>query len=70
MKLKNLFKMLAITLLICLSVQVSSYAMDDPEYDGIQYGAAFDAMTTVIYNKDGILVDHTMVNHLKKEIHG
>lgn len=49
--------MLAITLLICLSVQVSSYAMDDPEYDGIQYGAAFDAMTTVIYNKDGILVD-------------
>ena len=57
MKLKNLFKMLAITLLICLSVQVSSYAMDDPEYDGIQYGAAFDAMTTVIYNKDGILVD-------------
>lgn len=57
MKLKNLFKMLAIALLICLSVQVSSYAMDYPEYDGIQYGAAFDAMTTVIYNKDGILVD-------------
>lgn len=57
MKLKNLFKMLAITLLICLSAQVSSYAMYDPEYDGIQYGAAFDAMTTVIYNKDGILVD-------------
>ena len=49
--------MLAIALLICLSVQVSSYAMDYPEYDGIQYGAAFDAMTTVIYNKDGILVD-------------
>lgn len=49
--------MLAIALLICLSVQVNSYAMDYPEYDGIQYGAAFDAMTTVIYNKDGILVD-------------
>ncbi|MBS5964645.1 MAG: hypothetical protein KIA07_03135 [Finegoldia magna] len=57
MKLKNLFKMLAIALLICLSVQVSSYAMDYPEYDGIEYNAAFDAMTTVIYNKDGILVD-------------
>ena len=57
MKVKNLFKMLAIALLICLSVQVNSYAMDYPEYDGIQYGAAFDAMTTVIYNKDGILVD-------------
>lgn len=49
--------MLAIALLICSSAQVSSYAMDYPEYDGIQYGAAFDAMTTVIYNKDGILVD-------------
>lgn len=49
--------MLAIALLICLSVQVSSYAMDYPEYDGIEYNAAFDAMTTVIYNKDGILVD-------------
>lgn len=57
MKLKNLFKMLAITLLICLSAQVGSYAMYDPEYDGIEYNAAFDAMTTVIYNKDGILVD-------------
>lgn len=57
MKLKNLFKMLAIALLICLSAQVSSYAMYDPEYDGIEYNAAFDAMTTVIYNKDGILVD-------------
>lgn len=57
MKSKNLFKMLVLSLLICLSVQVSSYAMDYPEYDGIQYGAAFDAMTTVIYNKDGILVD-------------
>lgn len=56
MKLKNLFKMLAIALLFCLSVQVSSYAMYDPEYDGIQYEAAFDAMESVIYNKDGILV--------------
>lgn len=57
MKLKNLFKMLAIALLICLSVQVSSYAMDEEyEYDGIQYNAAFDAMESVIYNKDGILV--------------
>ncbi|MDU5978517.1 MAG: hypothetical protein E6Y71_10770, partial [Finegoldia magna] len=51
------FKMLAIALLICLSVQVSSYAMDEEyEYDGIQYNAAFDAMESVIYNKDGILV--------------
>lgn len=57
MKLKNLFKMLAIALLICLSAQVSSYAMDEEyEYDGIQYNAAFDAMESVIYNKDGILV--------------
>ena len=56
MKLKNLFKMLAIALLICLSAQVSSYAMYDPEYDGIEYNAAFDAMESVIYNKDGILV--------------
>lgn len=56
MKLKNLFKMLAIALLICLSAQVSSYAMYDPEYDGIEYNAAFDSMESVIYNKDGILV--------------
>ena len=57
MKLKNLFKMLAIALLICLSSQVSSYAMyEEYEYDGIQYNAAFDAMESVIYNKDGILV--------------
>lgn len=49
--------MLAIALLICLSAQVSSYAMDEEyEYDGIQYNAAFDAMESVIYNKDGILV--------------
>lgn len=57
MKLKNLFKMLAIALLICLSVQVSSYAMDDPEFDPELYNAAFDGMPTGIYNKDGILVD-------------
>ncbi|EFH93336.1 hypothetical protein [Finegoldia magna] len=57
MKLKNLFKMLAIALLICLSVQVSSYAMDDPEYDPELYNAAFDGMPTGIYNKDGVLVD-------------
>lgn len=57
MKLKNIFKMLAVVLLICMSVQSISYAMDYPEYDGIEYNAAFDAMTTVIYNKDGILVD-------------
>ena len=57
MKLKNIFKMLAVALLICFSVQSISYAMDYPEYDGIEYPAAFDAMTTVIYNKDGILVD-------------
>lgn len=57
MKSKNLFKMLAIALMICLSAQVSSYAMDEQyEYDGIQYNAAFDAMESVIYNKDGILV--------------
>lgn len=57
MKMKKLFKMLAIALLICLSVQVSSYAMDEEyEYDGIQYNAAFDAMESVIYDKDGILV--------------
>lgn len=49
--------MLAVALLICFSVQSLSYAMNDPEYDGIEYNAAFDAMTTVIYNKDGILVD-------------
>lgn len=57
MKMKKLLKMLALSLLICLSVQVSSYAMDYPEYDGIQYEAAYDSMTTVIYNKDRILVD-------------
>lgn len=57
MKLKNIFKMLAIALLICLSVQNSSCAMDYPEYDGIEYNAAFDGMTSVIYKKNGVLVD-------------
>ena len=57
MKVKNLFKMMVLALLICISVQSSSYAMDEEyEYDGIQYNAAFDAMESVIYNKDGILV--------------
>ncbi|MDU1010557.1 MAG: hypothetical protein E7A46_01200 [Finegoldia magna] len=57
MKLKNVFKMLAVALLICFSVQVNSYAMDYPEYDGIQYEAAFDGMASVIYNNNGVLVD-------------
>ena len=57
MKLKNIFKMLAIALLICLSLQNSSCAMDYPEYDGIEYEAAFDGMTSVIYKKNGVLVD-------------
>ncbi|WP_294684878.1 hypothetical protein [uncultured Finegoldia sp.] len=57
MKLKNLFKMIVLALLICISVQSSSYAMNgEYEYDGIQYEAAFDGMESVIYNKDGILV--------------
>ena len=49
--------MLVLSLLICLSVQVNSYAMDDPEYDPELYNAAFDGMPTGIYNKDGVLVD-------------
>lgn len=57
MKLKNIFKMLAVALLICFSLQVNSYAMDEPEYDGIQYEAAFDGMASVIYNNNGVLVD-------------
>lgn len=58
MKMKKLFKMLVLALLICISVQNGSYAMDEEyEYDPLLYNAAFDAMTTVIYNKDGILVD-------------
>ncbi|BFL75719.1 hypothetical protein [Finegoldia magna] len=56
MKLKNLFKMLAIALLICLSVQVSSYAINE-QYDPGLYNAAFDGMPIGIYNKDGVLVD-------------
>lgn len=57
MKIKNLFKTIVLALLICISVQSSSYAMDDPEYDGIEYNAAFDGMTSVIYKKNGLLVD-------------
>ncbi|MFR2845341.1 MAG: hypothetical protein ACLTB0_07155 [Finegoldia magna] len=57
MKLKNVFKMLAVALLICFSVQSLSYAMDYPEHDGIQYEAAFDGMASVIYNNNGVLVD-------------
>lgn len=57
MKLKNVFKMLAVALLICFSVQSLSYAMDYPEYDGIEYNAAFDGMASVIYNNNGVLVD-------------
>lgn len=58
MKVKNLFKMLAIALLICISVQSSSYAMDEEyEYDEIEYEAAFDNMASVIYKKNGVLVD-------------
>lgn len=50
--------MLAIALLICISVQSSSYAMDEEyEYDGIEYEAAFDNMASVIYKKNGVLVD-------------
>ena len=49
--------MLAVALLICFSLQVNSYAMDEPEYDGIQYEAAFDGMASVIYNNNGVLVD-------------
>ncbi|MSB11624.1 hypothetical protein [Finegoldia sp. BIOML-A1] len=57
MKLKNLFKMLVLSLLICLSAQVSSYTMYDPEYDGELYNAPFDGMPIGIYNKKGVLVD-------------
>lgn len=49
--------MLAVALLICFSVQSISYAMDYPEYDGIEYNAAFDGMASVIYNNNGVLVD-------------
>ena len=53
---KNLFKMLAIALLICLSVQNSSCAINE-QYDPGLYNAAFDGMPIGIYNKKGVLVD-------------
>lgn len=53
---KNLFKMLAIALLICLSVQNSSCAINE-QYDPGLYNAAFDVMPIGIYNKKGVLVD-------------
>lgn len=56
MKLKNIFKMLAIALLICLSVQNSSCAINE-QYDPGLYDAAFDGMPLGIYNKKGVLVD-------------
>ena len=56
MKIKNLFKMLAIALLICLSVQNSSCAINE-QYDPGLYNAAFDGMPIGIYNKKGVLVD-------------
>ncbi|MDU7032773.1 hypothetical protein B9N56_00260 [Finegoldia magna] len=56
MKMKNLFKMLAIALLICLSVQNSSCAINE-QYDPGLYNAAFDVMPIGIYNKKGVLVD-------------
>ena len=56
MKMKNLFKMLAIALLICLSVQNSSCAINE-QYDPGLYNAAFDGMPIGIYNKKGVLVD-------------
>ena len=56
MKLKNIFKMLAIALLICLSVQNSSCAINE-QYDPGLYNAAFDGMPIGIYNKKGVLVD-------------
>ncbi|EXF27046.1 hypothetical protein BA93_07865 [Finegoldia magna ALB8] len=56
MKLKNIIKMLAIALLICLSVQNSSCAINE-QYDPGLYNAAFDGMSIGIYNKKGVLVD-------------
>ena len=56
MKIKNIFKMLAIALLICLSVQNSSCAINE-QYDPGLYDAAFDGMPIGIYNKKGVLVD-------------
>lgn len=48
--------MLAIALLICLSVQNSSCAINE-QYDPGLYNAAFDGMPIGIYNKKGVLVD-------------
>lgn len=48
--------MLAIALLICLSVQNSSCAINE-QYDPELYNAAFDGMPIGIYNKKGVLVD-------------
>lgn len=56
MKLKNIFKMLAIALLICMSVQNGSCAINE-QYDPELYNAAFDGMPIGIYNKKGVLVD-------------
>lgn len=56
MKLKNIFKMLAIALLIFMSVQNSSCAINE-QYDPGLYDAAFDGMPIGIYNKKGVLVD-------------
>lgn len=56
MKIKKIFKMLAIALLICLSAQNSSYAINE-QYDPGLYNAAFDGMPIGIYNKKGVLVD-------------
>ncbi|MFR9275884.1 hypothetical protein [Finegoldia magna] len=56
MKLKNIFKMLVIALLICMSVQNISCAINE-QYDPELYNAAFDGMPIGIYNKKGVLVD-------------
>lgn len=48
--------MLAIALLICLSVQNSSCAINE-QYDPELYNAAFDGMPIGIYNKKSVLVD-------------
>ncbi|MSB17221.1 hypothetical protein [Finegoldia magna] len=56
MKIKKIFKMLAIALLICLSVQNSSCAINE-QYDPELYNAAFDGMPIGIYNKKSVLVD-------------
>lgn len=50
--------MLAIALLICLSVENSSCAINEQyEYNESDYNAAFDGMPIGIYNKRGVLVD-------------